>query len=429
MRFTTVSQWLAWQETLNPREIDLGLERVRKVAQRLNLLQPGFKVITVAGTNGKGSCVALLSAIYSAAGYRTGVYSSPHLLHYQERIRLNEQDIDAERLCQAFQLVDDARADTPLTYFEFGTLAALLIFAQAGLDIAILEVGLGGRLDAVNVLDADVAMITSIGIDHCDWLGNDREQIGREKAGIMRSGRPLVCGDIEPPAVIAAHAEALGAPVDWIGHTFCCAIDGATGNWSWRGRSQSYQALPPPRLVGTHQYQNAAACLAVLERLAPVLPVKRQALETGLRTVRLPGRFQRIKTSPEVIVDVAHNPQAAQILAANLATHSVNRPMKGKTLAVFSALLDKDITGVVAALHPRIDRWYIAPLGVARAAPLAQLTAAMQRAEVSQYQTFPDLATAYHAACTDVQAQDRVLVFGSFYTVASVLELEDVSSV
>lgn len=423
MRFSSVSQWLAWQETLNPKEIDLGLERVKLVAQRLQLLNPAFKVITVAGTNGKGSCVALLSAMLTAAGYHTGAYTSPHLLRYQERIRVDEADIDDETLCRAFQRVDDARAEVPLTYFEFGTLTALLIFKDAGVDVTILEVGLGGRLDAVNVLDADVALITSIDIDHCDWLGNDREQIGREKAGIMRSGRPLVCGDLQPPSIIESMAASLGVSVDRIGREFQYQV--GLDCWSWSGRVQHYQGLPKPLLAGAHQYQNAAACLAVLERLVVDLHVSREHIEAGMRSQRLPGRFQRIARAPDVIVDIAHNPQAANSLAKTLATQVFH----GRTHAVFSALADKDIVGVISALQARIDFWYIAPLTLKRASSLEQLEQAIRSAGITQYQSFSDVAAAYHAAFDAAGDQDRLLVFGSFHTVAAVLELADDSSV
>ena len=420
MRFNTVSQWLAWQETLNPKEIELGLERVAQVYALLGLVSFKPVVISVAGTNGKGSCVALLSAILTAAGYRVGAYTSPHLLRYNERIRLNDRDIDDDSLCRAFQTVDDARAATPLTYFEFGTLAALQIYATAGVEVMILEVGLGGRLDAVNIMDADVALISSIGIDHTDWLGPDRDSIAREKAGIMRPGRPLVCGEVQPPQVIFQLATSIGSPVDLVQRDFHWQHH--NNNWSWSGRELHYESLPRPALPGEQQLQNAACVLAVLERLHDKLPVTQAHLQVGLKQVRLAGRLQIVGRAPLQVVDVAHNPQAAAVLAGQLPTLIQREQGDAEKIhAVFGVLADKDIAGIIVALAPVIDVWHVANLPVARSAKAAHVVALLQAVGITAVQEHGSIAEALSATLAKAGARDCILVCGSFYTVAEVL--------
>ena len=298
-RFQTLAGWLNWQEGLHPKKIDLGLERVADVASRLGTLQLEQTVITVAGTNGKGSSVAFLESILSAAGYRVGTYTSPHLFRYNERIRINSHEVDDAALCEAFAAVDEARGTSTLSYFEFGTLAALQLFSQAPLDIVVLEVGLGGRLDAVNIIDATVALVTSVGIDHCAWLGTDRESIGREKAGIFRATRPAICSDPAPPASVEKHAQKIGA--DWycLGQAYDYTEE--PGGWTWRGAGRALEALPCPSLPGKHQLNNAAGVLMALELLSGQHPVTRAAIEQGLQSVSLPGRCQVVAGAVEQI--------------------------------------------------------------------------------------------------------------------------------
>lgn len=416
MRFNTLNQWLAWQETLHPSEIELGLERVAEVLQRLNLQKPGFTVVTVAGTNGKGSSVAMLEAILLAADYRVGAYSSPHLLRYNERIRVNGVEVEDETLCTAFERIDQGRAEISLTYFEFGTLAAIEIFQHAKVDIAILEVGLGGRLDAVNVLDADVALVTAIDLDHQDWLGNDRETIGGEKAGILRAARPVVCSDPNPPRSLLETARQLGAPLWLLGRDFQAQADDAD-NWRWNGPEGESISLPHPALMGDFQLQNAAGVVMVLQALARDFPLDAAAIRSGLSKVSLPGRFQSLPGSPQQILDVAHNSQSAQALAKNLETQSC----QGRTRVVLAMLADKDIAAVVDSLAKLVNDWYLAPLPVPRGAPVQLLQQALPD---SACKSFASVADAYAAAQEDASPEDRIVVVGSFYTVAAVLAQE-----
>ena len=416
MRFNTLADWLAWQETLHPNEIDLGLERVAKVLSSLGLADPGFTVITVAGTNGKGSTVAMLDAILRAAGYRVGSYTSPHLLRYNERIRIAGDTVSDDELCASFDRIDTARGATSITYFEFGTLAALDIMQRRGVEIAVLEVGLGGRLDAVNVLAPDVAVITPVDIDHVQWLGADRESIGREKAGIMRPGRPVVCTDPAPPGSIAAEATRLGAPLYQLGRDF--TFETLADHWSWRSGSRRRDALPLPALRGSYQTANAAGALMALELLRDTFPVDQGAVRTGLATVQLPGRFQLLPGLPMQILDVAHNPHGARSLAQSLR----QQPCGGRTHAVLAMLADKDIPAVVEAMQDVVDVWYLAGLDVPRGAAAESLQTAvlamLPAAEVRLFSAVPDARQqALAAAATD----DRVVVFGSFYTVAAAL--------
>lgn len=413
-RFATLDDWLNWQETLHPRAIDLGLERVRAVLRRLQPEPPPHVVITVGGTNGKGSCVALLEAILRAAGYRVGAYTSPHLLRYNERIRVEGADADDEAICRAFARIDAARGDHSLTYFEFGTLAALELFRDARVEVAVLEVGLGGRLDAVNSVDADAALVVSIGIDHVDWLGSDRDSIGYEKAGIYRPGRPAICADPDPPARLLDHALNLGARLQRVGRDYGFARTGQTWCW-WSGHSR-LEALPPPALIGEHQLGNAAAALATLNGLRDRLTVQPNAIRAGLSRVRLPGRFQAIPGAVEWILDVAHNPHAAAVLADNL----LDRTCSGRTLAIIGLLADKDAGGVIQALVDIVDDWYPVTLDGPRGRTAAEL-ATLLRAVGARATARDDLAAACRSARTAARPGDRIVVLGSFHTVAPIL--------
>ena len=416
MRFTSLSAWLTWQETLHPNAIDLGLERVHAVAQRMHLLQPPYAVITVGGTNGKGSTVAMLEAILLAAGYRVGAYTSPHLLRYSERVRVNGIEASDAQLCAAFANVDAARADTSLTYFEFGTLAALEIFSQANLDVAVLEVGLGGRLDAVNILDAEVALVTSVALDHTEWLGVDRETIAREKAGIYRSGKPALFGEPGVPHSLQQHAQAIGAPLYRYGIDF--GARSAANAWTWWGAGKERHALVLPPLRGAHQLQNAAGVLMALELLAERVPVTQAQIRAGLMNVALPGRFQVVPGPVVHIYDVAHNPHGAQALAHTLRAH----PCNGRTFAVCGMLRDKDITATLAQLHELMDAWYVAPVNSPRTASAGELAAAARRTDAAKpVVAYPDIAAALSQARCDAHSGDRIVVFGSFYTVAAAL--------
>ncbi|MDX1253287.1 MAG: bifunctional tetrahydrofolate synthase/dihydrofolate synthase [Gammaproteobacteria bacterium] len=416
MRFKSLNEWLSWQETLHPSAIELGLDRVRPVLRRMGLEHPPFPVVTVAGTNGKGSSVAMLEAILRAAGYRAGVYTSPHLLRYTERIRIYSEEIDEGNLCSAFERVDQARGETSLTYFEFGTLAAIDIFAGSRLDVAIMEVGMGGRLDAVNLLDADIALVTSIGIDHAEWLGDTREKIAFEKAGIFRSGRPAICGDSDPPQILIDHAAAVGAPLYRLGHEFGYQVEGPS--WSWWSQTRRRTALPHPALRGAFQLQNAAAVLMVLELLDDFLPLSQHDVREGLTTVSLPGRFQVLPGAPLRIFDVAHNPHGAQVLAQTLRS----QPCAGKTHAVMAMLADKDIGGVVAAMRGVVDVWHAAGLSVGRGASAVRVAEILRAAGVSApIHVYDDVAAAYAQALAGAQTVDRIVVFGSFYTVAEAM--------
>jgi dihydrofolate synthase / folylpolyglutamate synthase len=415
MRFHTLTDWLAWQETLHPNAIDMGLERVAAVARSMGLDRPAPVVITVAGTNGKGSCVALLESILGAAGYRVGVYSSPHLVRYNERVRVCGRDAGDAALCAAFERIDQARGATSLTYFEFGTLAALDIFAQADLDVAVLEVGLGGRLDAVNIVAADAALITSVGIDHVEYLGPDRESIGREKAGILRPATPAVYGEADPPRSVLAQADHLAAPLHCLARDY--RYRAADDSWDWRSNANSYTGLPLPNLPGAFQLQNAAAVLMVLELLAPRLPVAIEALHAGLRAVRLPGRFQVLPGQVEWILDVAHNPHAARALAEALR----QRPCAGRTHLVLAMLADKDAAGVCAALRPAVAVWYCAGLVGPRGQSGAQLATRAGIAE-SEASVHDDVVSACAHAAATAKPGDRIVVCGSFHTVCEALQ-------
>ncbi|MGQ0657459.1 MAG: bifunctional tetrahydrofolate synthase/dihydrofolate synthase [Chromatiales bacterium] len=415
-RFRALGEWLSWQESLHVREIELGLDRCRAVAERMQVLQPDYATISVAGTNGKGSSVAMLDAILGAASYRVGRYTSPHLIHYNERIRVAGEVASDETICAAFDRVDRARGDVSLTYFEFGTLAALDIFRRSGIDVAVLEVGMGGRLDAVNLIDADVALIATIDIDHVDWLGPDRESIGREKAGIFRGDRPAVCSDPQPPRSVLECAAQLGTRLAVLGRDY--GYEAGRGGWTWWSRSRRYQDLPPPRLHGTFQFQNAAGVLGVVEALERRCPVPRVAIERGLREVRLAGRFQVFPGPVTWILDVAHNPQSARVLAESLRAQPAP---SGKTHFLAGMLRDKDIAGVFAVLQGLADQWHLVTLSARRGATAAQLHDQLKAQGVrAPVHLYDEVAAAYEAVRGEAKAGDRVLVFGSFLTVAGV---------
>ncbi len=415
-RPSTLAAWLAYLETLHPKAIAMGLERVESVHARLTagLACP---VVTVTGTNGKGSTCAMLESMLRCAGHRTGLYSSPHLLRYNERIRIAGEPLADAALVGAFNAVEDARGDVPLTYFEFGTLAALWVFARAGLDVAILEVGLGGRLDAVNIVDADVAVVTSVDLDHMDYLGPTREDIAFEKAGIFRPGRPVVCAEPDPPPTLTAHAEAVGAPITLLGRDY--GYVAKERQWQFWGPGGRRFGLPWPALRGTYQLANAATALAVVDLLRERLHVAAGAVRDGLVGVELLGRFQVLPGRPAIVLDVAHNPHAARALAATLAAMGYFR----STLAVFGMLADKDLAGVVAAVGTRIDRWFVVTLPGARGATAAQLSAILARAGIAPdaIRAFDDVASGYAAAREEADEADRIIVFGSFLTVAAAL--------
>ena len=415
-----LNDWLAHLESLHPRGqagIELGLERVQKIKDALGIRQQ-CPVITVAGTNGKGSVCAMLERILVSAGYRVGVYTSPHLLRYNERVRIDGREVSDEALMAAFARVEAARGDTKLTYFEFGTLAAWLAFEAARPDVIVLETGLGGRLDAVNVFDADCAIITSIDLDHMDYLGDTREAIGREKAGIFRAGKPAIVGDPLPPKSVLEHGLAIGAKLKLHGRDF--GLQGGDRSqwhfWSTRGKRA---ALAYPGLRGANQLLNAAAVLMALECLNEVLPVSMGAIRQGLITVELPGRFQVLPGRPAVVLDVAHNPQAAAVLSDNLS----NMGYFPETWAVFGMLGDKDIDGVVKHLVGRVDHWLPCSLEGSRAASADDLAAALARAGVkSELPRFATPASAYAYARERVGEDDRIVAFGSFLTVADVMQ-------
>ncbi|WP_295943126.1 bifunctional tetrahydrofolate synthase/dihydrofolate synthase [uncultured Xanthomonas sp.] len=410
----TLPEWLAYIERQHPQDIAMGLERVRAVAARMHLTKPAKHVITVGGTNGKGSTVAFVEAIARAAGWRVGSYTSPHLLRYNERVRIDGEEASDAELVTAFAAVEAARGDTALTYFEYGTLAALWLFQQAKLDLAVLEVGLGGRLDAVNLVDADVAVITTVDIDHTDWLGTDREAIGAEKAGIARPWKPLVLGEIDPPSSVLRRAYAIGANALRAGSDFFHEpID--ADRWRWRDVGTELQ-LPLPQLRAPVQRANAATAIAALRALRRSLP--RNAYAEGIGAARLRGRLQPcVRDGVEVLVDVGHNPQAARELATALQA----QPVAGRTCAVFAALADKDAAGVVDALAAQVDAWHLAGLAGNRGQSAAQLRARLAGTAAAEAGGAESVAQALQSALAQAQPGDRVLVFGSFHTAAEAL--------
>jgi dihydrofolate synthase/folylpolyglutamate synthase len=417
-KLNTLDEWLAYCERLHPTEIALGLDRVRSVARTMKLAF-NCPVITVAGTNGKGSSCAMLEAILGQAGYRTGLYTSPHLVHFEERCRVRGEMVQGEALLPHFERVQAARGDTSLTYFEFTMLAIFSLLAEAGLDVVILEVGVGGRLDSVNIIDADCALITSIDIDHTELLGADREAIGFEKAGIMRAGKPVVVGDPVPPQSVLDHAAEVGADLWRLGVDF--NFSGDKLQWAWAGRGRRYAGLAYPALRGANQLVNASGVLAALTALRDRLPVTAQAVRNGLGMVELPGRFQIISGQPTLVLDVAHNPHSVAALAENLDAMG----FYPCTHAVFGAMADKDLAAMLQRVGPMVDRWYFTDLPTPRAASGAGLMARWQagnRRPDATAQVSGSPVQALQAAVAAADPADRIVVFGSFYTVGAVLK-------
>ncbi len=468
MRFNHLNDWLAWQETLNPAEIDLGLDRVGRVLTQAKLFSSfNCPLITVAGTNGKGSVVAMLEAIAMAAGLKVCCYTSPHVFHYNERIKINAQAVDEKSLCEAFERIDQARGQNSLTYFEFGTLAAIDLFFREQPDLVILEVGLGGRLDAVNVMGADVSVLTSIAVDHIDWLGDNRESIGYEKAGIFRSGKVVICGEVSPPESVIKHALKLHCEVIQLGRDYDVSNTGGNseklnGFWTLQSCYGDIAALPQPSLSGDFQKSNAATAILALQVLVKKgllfsysdqqLSIKstlhdgdqlKQAIVTGLKNINLPGRFQQINTVPQVYVDVAHNPQAALALASQL--KQCQPAGQSKTWAIVAMLSDKDVVGVIDNISASIDCWCFAGLeNISRglsveaffkilssstAVLAAELTEEVgHELRANQCTMLSDtmlLASTVANACKFVLSKanknDRIIIFGSFYTVAEAM--------
>ena len=411
----TLDDWLAYVSAQHPAAIALGLDRVREVASRMGLAKPPV-AITVGGTNGKGSTCAFLETILVGAGYRVGLYTSPHLLRYNERVRLSGEEASDAVLVEAFERVEAARGATPLTYFEFATLAALHVFAAAEVEAAILEVGLGGRLDAVNIVDADVACVVSVDLDHQSYLGPDRESIGFEKAGIFRAGHPAIFGDNEPPRRLVEHAQAIGADLMLLGRDF--RYEAHERQWDFIGRKGARRAMPMPALRGRWQLKNASVALAALDEVGEALPVSLGEVKRGLALVRLPGRLQALPGRPSVVLDVAHNPHAARALAEGLGEMGYYE----NTLAVFAMLADKDIGGVVDAMRGRVDRWFVSAADVERAAPGAEVAKILASRGLGHLtRTFATIPAALAAARREAGPNDRIVVFGSFHTVAEAL--------
>ncbi|MEG0053254.1 MAG: bifunctional tetrahydrofolate synthase/dihydrofolate synthase [Comamonas sp.] len=424
--FPSLDEWLAYCERLHPQNIALGLDRVREVAQRMGL-HFECPVITVAGTNGKGSTCAMLEAVALQSGYRPGVFTSPHLVHFEERCRVGGEIVSAPQLMAHFEQVEQARVqdgkEVALTYFEFTTLAILHLMSQSKLDVAILEVGLGGRLDATNIVDADCAVITSIDLDHMELLGPDRESIGREKAGIMRAGRPVVVSDPVPPQSVIDHAAEIGADLWRFGKDF--NYDGDKQQWGWAGRGRRYAGLAYPALRGANQLVNAAGVLAAFEAIRSLLPVTAQAVRTGLSMVELPGRFQIVPGQPTLVLDVAHNPHSVAALTANLDAMGYFP----RTHAVFGAMADKDWVPMLTKVAPLIDHWYFTDLPTARADSAQGLKAKLEELQATaglrkdvSLQTFASPQQALDAAVEASDTADRIVVFGSFFTVGGVLQ-------
>jgi len=420
----SLSDWLAYLEQLHPKTIEMGLERIEYVRADLQL-SPDFPIITVGGTNGKGSVCAMAESILSAAGYRVGCYTSPHLLRYNERIRISSRAVDDRLITEAFGSINQSRnkCGVSLTYFEFGTLAAMYLFELQQVDVAVLEVGLGGRLDAVNIFDPACAVLTNVTLDHMDYLGDTREAIGFEKAGIFRSGKPAICADTNVPVTVQQHAQAIDAQLIQFGQDF--GFDAGMDQWDFWSKKGKRSALPLPALRGDSQLINASTCLAALDALNDRLPVSMQAIRQGLLNVGLPGRFQVLATRPVTILDVAHNPAAAEVFAANLRLVKQGNT-GGKTFAVFAMLQDKDISGVIKALKDDIDIWLIAPIELPRGAGTPNLLQNLYKSGISRenhtIHEFENTEAAYVYACKQASNNDRICVVGSFHTVGAVLQ-------
>ncbi len=415
-RFNSLTEWLTWQESLHPLPIDLGLERVKRVFEKL---LPHYKhqkppTITVAGTNGKGSTVAYLQEFYFASGHKVGAYTSPHILRYNERIKINGKSVSDELICAAFEEIDLARGETSLSYFEFSTLAALLIFSQQDVAIQVLEVGLGGRLDAVNIVDTDIAIVTSIAIDHVEYLGKTREEIGLEKAGIFRPNTPAIVSDLRPPIALINYANENNVLLLQLGKTFFYEKHGET--WSWHGLSQTISDLPPPALKGNHQFRNASAAIFATQCLANTLSVSESSLKMGLKNVKLAGRFQLIESEIPVLLDVGHNPQAVQTLVDYLNENFPNRCIH----AIFSIMKDKDVIGVLELMKPVVSDWFFAPLPQnPRAISEEKMREMFAQCDISTANFgFANFSQTFLAVKNKAKSGDLILVFGSFFLVS-----------
>jgi len=416
-----LAEWLIYLESQHPKSISLGLKRVAEVKQQLNL-NYDFPIITVGGTNGKGSVCAMLESILRAAGFNVGCYTSPHLLHYNERIRVNKKQASDEELCVSFDAIERVRGNIPLTYFEFGTLAAMQCFISHKVDVAILEVGLGGRLDAVNVFDSDCAVVTNVDIDHTDYLGDTREQIAFEKAGIYRKDKVAICTDEDIPQALCNYAQQIGAELWSIGRDI--SFRKHQDQWDFKGKLSSCSALPYPALHGVYQLNNACAVLAALEALKDKLPVSMGAIRRGLTEVSLAGRFQLISGRPQLILDVGHNPHAARSLARNLA----DLPPCRHNYAVFAMLSDKDIAGVVETLAPYVDTWLLADINAPRGAKSDELQHVLRQSEMEyEILAFDSIIEAVTYAYNAAGEDDRILAFGSFYTISEVMQARGLS--
>jgi dihydrofolate synthase/folylpolyglutamate synthase len=415
-RRSTLAEWLAWLETLHPKKIDLSLNRIRTVLESMQLETPPFRVITVAGTNGKGSCVAYLEAIYRQAGFRVGAFTSPHLVRFNERVAIDGRFASDEDLVEAFWVMNRARGNATLSYFESSAVAAFHLFARAEVDVAVLEVGMGGRLDAVNVYDADAALIVSIGLDHTEWLGNDRESIGFEKAGVMREGRPVIVADADPPQSIFSAVARTGAEGYLIGRDFRYERDDHALRICCRN-GDDYR-VPVPAFGGEEQLVNASACVQLVDSLQAELPVSPEAVAAGIAAARVPGRMHsRTIDGVEWLFDVAHNPAAA----ARLAAHVAERPRAERTLAVFGAMRDKDLAGVIAPFVSGITHWYVGSVASERSASAEQLEQTLRDRGIADVSAYETVEAACAAAQRAARPGDRVVVFGSFYTVGPAL--------
>ena len=417
MRFTRLDQWLTWQDSLHPQSIDLGLERCTEVAVRMGILDHGYQVISIAGTNGKGSSAAMLDLIYLDAGYSVGTYTSPHLVTYNERIRVNGKYVSDAVLCRAFEKVDQARGEISLTYFEFGTLAALEIFGQSELDVAVLEVGLGGRLDAVNVMDPDVALITSIGLDHQDWLGNTRELIGREKAGIMRARHPVVCSDTDPPRSLIEHAKQLGAELYRAGIDYRC--EHGDSSWDWFYGESRIEGLPLTGLLHPALIWNGSGVLMVIELLQETLPVPLTVIKSSIGKADVPGRFQVVQRQVPLILDVAHNQPAAEKLVENLR----DLELTGTIHMVIGMLEDKDHAAVLGTLAEITGYWYLVTLTGSRGLDATILNNSLKSTGIhKEAALFDTIAEAISAAEGRVGPADAIVITGSFLTVGAAMQ-------
>lgn len=415
----TLSEWLDWQEKLHLSSIDLGLDRVRQVAASMAITKLSMPVITIAGTNGKGSTVAILNSIYRAGDYTTGCYTSPHLLNYNERICIDGSQASNADLCEAFEAIDTARGEISLTYFEFGTLAAAYLFQKHKVDVAIFEVGLGGRLDAVNLWDADIALITNIGIDHIDWLGDDREQIGVEKSGIMRQGRTVICGDTNPTATMRSEANRIGANLLQQGLDFSWSESCVKQSWTYQLASDQPITYPTPALRGQFQLNNAAAAITLVKHFQAQLPLFDQQISKGLKKAAVLGRLQKLADSPELLVDVAHNPQSATALGNYLS----DNPIKGRTVALFSALIDKDLEGIIKPVSRYFEEWHIVQLDGPRAYQNKQLDIALSELGIQKpIKSHTNFKTALKSLRNDLKPPDRIVAFGSFLVVSGVMQ-------